>query len=483
MMMMMMMKKTLQLLPLLPLLLVASAATATATATATAISDSELNDSSSSFESSESQQQQQSDDTNTKQSRELQGEIKDKWSIFDPPIWTYADLDFFIEIQVSNYIIPGQANVEIYSYDTCKDDGPSGLPGSGTLQTIGFVNNPQPDIDYTGVDNVSVLYSDPAFNVIGKTIKIPISMDSATIGTNNDVYSTYEDENGNTQGQMKFCVRYSLRTLNPIDPVEMNFREVLVTLDVKLSPNEFALITNADVIFKEADQFQENDLDSVFDGIVFDLDGYICNPIDGTPLDSSVVKIQGELIDICVKPTAVDRAKGIVMRSINSFTWTRNDASETRTQIAIENNGQISSNGLTSYNASACILSEYCSFNTFLSSPFYFNGQGIVGGSGTASMVFQGNGNNGRQLRSRNLEVHFNMNAAKRSLQDDNNNNNNGDGLFDLQVNIAGMDYNSKNNNNNDDGQTAAGSVVASLSTAIAAAIAIVIVSVATAFA
>jgi hypothetical protein len=465
-MMMMMMMKTLQLLTLLPLLLVASAetATSTATATATSISDSELNDSSSSFESSESQQ------SDTKQSRELQGEIKDKWSIFDPPIWTYADLDFFIEIQVSNYIIPGQANVEIYSYDTCKDDGPSGLPGSGTLQTIGFVNNPQPDIDYTGVDNVSVLYSDPAFNVIGKTIKIPISMDSATIGTNNDVYSTYEDENGNTQGQMKFCVRYSLRTLNPIDPVEMNFREVLVTLDVKLSPNEFALITNADVIFKEADQFQENDLDSVFDGIVFDLDGYICNPIDGTPLDSSVVKIQGELIDICVKPTAVDRAKGIVMQSINSFTWTRN-------------NGQISSNGLTSYNASACILSEYCSFNTFLSSPFYFDGQGIVGGSGTASMVFQGNGNNGRQLRSRNLEVHFNMNAAKRSLQDDNNNNNNGDGLFDLQVNIAGMDYNSKNNNNNDDGQTAAGSVVASLSTAIAAAIAIVIVSVATAFA
>jgi hypothetical protein len=385
--------------------------------------------------------------------------------------------------------------IEIYSYDTCKDNGPSGLPGSGTLQTIGFMN-PQPDIDYSDwgdgdTDTItSVLYSDSNFDVIGKTIKIPIALDSKTIGTNSDVYSTYEDTAGKTQGKMEFCVRYSLRTLNPNDPAEMNFREVLVTLDVILSPNSFTL--NGAVVVDTADVNTVNDLPDKYDGVFFNLICYLCNPVTGNELivgDNIITNVQGELIDICVKPTVEDRADGIVMNNIESFTWTRNDVSTIRTQIAVEN-GQPSTNGLSSYIPENCPFSEYCTFNTFLSSPFYFDGQGIVGGSGTATLTFEGSAspNAGRRQRQRRMDVKFNImdnnnsnmddndtntnSNAKRSLQDNNNNNNNnnnGGGLFDLQVNIAGMDFNTNGQ------QAAAASTTttgasSSLPTAIAAA-------------
>ena len=129
-------------------------------------------------------------------------------------------------------------------------------------------------------DEESVLYTDSNFNVNEKTISIPISIDSTTIGTNSDVYTTYEDESDqNTQqGTMKFCVRYSLRTLNPDDPVEMNFREVLVTLDVKLSPNSFTLDGAAVVQKAEANTFN---LPDFYNGVLFELIGYICNPVTG----------------------------------------------------------------------------------------------------------------------------------------------------------------------------------------------------------
>ena len=180
-------------------------------------------------------------------------------------------------------------------------------------------------------------------------------------------------------------------------------------------------------------------LPDFYDGVIFELIGYICNPITGDDIttgDNNIAIQQGELIDICVKPATNDRNDGILMYNIKEFTWIRNDISSTgttptRTQIAIEN-GRSSSNGLSNYIPENCPYSNYCTFNTFLSSSFYLDGPGIVGGSGTASMTYEGTGsnsnaNNGngrrRNSRRRTMDVAFNMDIdhSKRSLQDSNN--------------------------------------------------------------
>jgi hypothetical protein len=390
--------------------------------------------------------------------------------------------------------------IEIYSYETCKDDGPSGLPGSGTRQTNGFIPFQQEDVDYSdwNEDEESVLYTDSNFKVNEKTISIPISIDSTTIGTNSEVYTTYEDDSDqNTQGKMKFCVRYSLRTLNPEDPVEMNFREVLVTLDVKLSPNSFTL-DGAAVVVQKADANTFN-LPDFYDGVIFELIGYICNPITGDGIntgDNNIAIQQGELIDICVKPATNDRNDGILMYNIQEFTWIRNDISSTgtstppRTQIAIEN-GRSSSNGLSNYIPENCPYSNYCTFNTFLSSSFYLDGPGIVGGSGTASMTYEGTGSNsnanngngnGRRSSRRIMDVAFNMDIdhSKRSLQDNNNNDNENDNdnaLFNLKINVA----TATDDDNGQKAAAAAATSIMSMSTTTTTAI-IIIAATAAAF-
>jgi hypothetical protein len=101
------------LLPLLLANIVASAATATTTSV---VSSSSLFDSDSSESQHQHQRQSDQSDQEQNQKRNLQGSIKDKWAISDPPTWSYSDLDFFIEFQVSNYIIPGQAHVGTYIY-------------------------------------------------------------------------------------------------------------------------------------------------------------------------------------------------------------------------------------------------------------------------------------------------------------------------------------------------------------------------------
>jgi hypothetical protein len=90
------------------LLVITNVMAAAAAATPAVVSSFQSDDS----DSSKSQHQDQ--ENQEQENRNLQGSIQEKWAISDPPTWNYNELDFFLEFQVSNYIIPGQAHVGTY---------------------------------------------------------------------------------------------------------------------------------------------------------------------------------------------------------------------------------------------------------------------------------------------------------------------------------------------------------------------------------
>jgi len=394
---------------------------------------------------------------------------KDKWAMdFSQERMTYEDLNFMFDFDVSSWIQPGQVHLELYKSPECKDGGPSGLPGSGTLQVLGFENQPF-IIDV--VDPVSIPWTDTAnFKKDGKTVTVPIRLNSE-IANNADVYTVYVDEDGKTQARAEFCARISLRTLDPLYPTEANFMEHIITLDFKFSPLGFQLIQGASIaaadLTKAAGRNDENPYAALGGG----MEGYLCNPVDGSLVDATTTIFrQGELIHACVKPIQQAIDDGVVMSSIKEFTWTRestdqngNNASP-MSQNAISNREE-AANALSFYSATDCWRQPYCTFNTFFASPFFFDGNVVISGTGSANMIYLGgtvegayNGRN-RELneherereREVTVQVSFGMKnkngvsnkeeqqdqeQQQRRTQDDASN----EGPFNLQVKLEGTE-------------------------------------------
>jgi len=385
---------------------------------------------------------------------------KDKWAMQfnDAEPFTFENLNFFFNLEVSTWIQPGQAHLELYTSPECKDGGPSGLPGSGSLQTLGFENQ-HSIIDV--VDPVSIPWTDTAnFQKDGKAISVPIRLNKE-IANNAEVYETYVDSAGLSQARAQFCARISLRTLDPVNPMEANFMEHLITLDFLFSPIGFTLITGASVIAADktnaADRNDENPYDACCGG---GIEGYLCDPTDGTPVDpTTTIFKQGELIHACVKPIQQALDDGVVMSSIKEFTWTRdsvdtNGEAADLSQTAIANRAE-ATNALSFYSPTDCWRQPYCTFNTFLASPFFFDGSVMISGTGSANMIYLGGTVEGAYNRERELvelpvtftiRKHTNqltnkngrvLSAAEqqeRRTQDDASN----EGAFDLQVQLEG---------------------------------------------
>merc|ERR1711971_653352 len=278
-----------------------------------------------------------------------------KWSIADPA-FAYDGMDFTFDYPVSNFIDQGLAYYEVYD---------SGCKEGGNLVTTGITSSPIVDVTAGSVTD------DAAFDIAGKTAQVPISVDPNTITGNTDVY-TETDTDGAVGAIIVFCVRFGLNT--PGDsPVEVNFLESVVTLNVDLS----AGFSIDDINVTPKDQLINTATST------YTVEGYMCEPGSDTVVaDASTALNQGSLISVCIKPDADGIADGIKMRSVDSFEWTR----DAITQAAIES-GVAAGNLLTSYDETACTGGDYCQFQTILFAAFYAT-EGQVSGNGVASMQF-----------------------------------------------------------------------------------------------
>jgi hypothetical protein len=108
---------------------------------------------------------------------------------------------------------------------------------------------------------------------------------------------------------------------------------------------------------------------------------------------------QGSLINVCIQVKDEVAAQGIVLKSINEFSWTRSgdttydssigggSGANTITQNAITG-GAAALNYLTSYQPSNCENKYWCDFASVLFAQFY-NTDGTVSGSGDAELQFK----------------------------------------------------------------------------------------------
>ena len=201
------------------------------------------------------------------------------------------------------------------------------------------------------------------------------------------------DKIGN-EGEITICARMSLGYLEDDDNndnsnnnnneslfKEVNFIESIITIIVDLS-RDFT-VAAFDVVPK-AKKTEMNQKDS------YAVTAFLCDPSTATdpipsPKGETDVFKQGSLVTVCVTPDEPSRDDGIVMKSINGFTWKRTDDDDNIQQSAIVDN-KAAANGLTSLVCTA--QDQFCHFSSVLSADFYKT-NGIVTGEGSASMEFE----------------------------------------------------------------------------------------------
>ena len=275
--------------------------------------------------------------------------LAQKWNITDPT-FDYSGLSFDLDYQVSNFIANDMASYTLWNVD-CQEGGVA-------------VNNTYIKGVLTGDNNAVGDGSGERSMLLNLTV-VPstITQDAAIYSENNTA--------GSVTATISFCVRFSLKT-GGSSAIEVNFLESLVTLNVDLSSGfSIAAVTVApkNKLQKTANQ-------------VYQVEGFLCDNTNTelSAAQKTATRNQGAVLRVCVRPDTQARTDGIKMRSIDSFTWTR----DTVTQAAVTNGGQ-ASNGLTTLTCSAG--SDVCNFESILFAAFYTS-VGTVAGAGVASMQF-----------------------------------------------------------------------------------------------
>ena len=274
------------------------------------------------------------------------------WNINDPS-FAYDSLGFDLEYPVSDFVDNSHTLHTLWTSPGCQE---SGVPVPASVLTS---NRP--------------VLTGAAYNPINnghgvRDQSLTVNVNSDTIAAS-DIYAQ-DTTVGSVTGTIDFCVRFSLVTAGA---AEINFVETLVTLIVD-SSDDFAI---GDVIVTPVSKIENTSNQEYL------VDGYQCNAANDalTGTDLTDTKIQGSVIRVCVKPDAKAVAAGMKMRSVDEFTFSRDDMS----QDAIVGYNQEAHNGLT-------ILfcrngADVCIFETILFAAFY-DTPGVVLGSGTGSMQY-----------------------------------------------------------------------------------------------
>jgi hypothetical protein len=205
--------------------------------------------------------------------------------------------------------------------------------------------------------------------------------------------------NNTRYGVMKLCVRsslgytYNTRKLAAVFQ-EVNFIESLITIRYNL--NAGFCVDSFNVEPKE-----RLETTAIKDG--YGLEAWLCDPLDTEDLTDPVRTLpkritsydpvsgtdaynQGALITICVAPDDFSYEDNLVMSSLDSFDFYRDDIGISQPAI---DDGAASDNFLTSFTPADCTAAEFCHFSSILFADFYVRA-GEVYGTGEASMNFVG---------------------------------------------------------------------------------------------
>ena len=284
--------------------------------------------------------------------RNLAG-LAQKWNVSDPN-FLYGNLGFTLEYTVSDFILDDMIAHQIYD-ENCAE-------GGTTIDS---------DILLPQLTTETVTTSGEGD--FPRQVNVTIDINSETI-TSSPIYS---EGNGGAVAYVRFCHRFSLQTTTE-PPIEVNFRETLITLTVDLTDG-FEVgeitVTARDRLVQTANQ-------------VYLVEAFQCT-YQNRPLSEAqllIARSQGNIIRVCVQPDSDARADGIHMRSIDQFQWFRDygGALGTITQLAIVD-GEPAANQLTLLFCEPG--QEICAFESILMAMFY-RFAGTVSGTGLASMQF-----------------------------------------------------------------------------------------------
>ena len=298
------------------------------------------------------------DGTSSPADRNLAATLAEKWNITNPT-FDYNSLSFDLDYGVSDWITQGMVSYGIYD-ENCKEGEYSLMNSNVLTSSLSTISNTRGDGTGTRVQELTV------------------SVNPATITSDTNIYE--EAVIGGQQfAIVTFCIRLNLSTGGD-SPIEVNFLETLVTLNVDLTDGfEIGTVAVApkEKLVKTANQ-------------AYEVEGYLCDRSYDELNDAGkqTTRNQGAVIRVCVRPTLEGRNDGIYMREIQSFEFTRTypDSRPDVRQIAIENSAA-ASNGLTDL---FCERGwEVCMFESILFAAFYRD-SGSVDGSGIASMQFGG---------------------------------------------------------------------------------------------
>jgi hypothetical protein len=288
-----------------------------------------------------------------REQREL-ATLQEKWFLIDNGV-DFGGLEFTLNYITSDFVVESMMEAVVYTTE-CKDGGVI-IPSSD--MSINLV----PDTTPAGSGDIP------------REIYVDLALDANNIA-NSLAYDETTDESGTT-ATISFCMRFSLFT-NGDTPIEVNFLETLVTLSVDLTSN-FGI---------EGIEVQAKEKIVATAEAIYQVEGFQCNNLNEklTDVELAINRNQGSVIRVCVQPDLEGRGSGIVMKSIDSFTFDRDYGVPfgTVTQAAVEN-GTAASNFLTELYCTEG--SPVCAFETVLFASMYME-QGSVAGTGEASMKF-----------------------------------------------------------------------------------------------
>jgi hypothetical protein len=295
----------------------------------------------------------------------LRGLQSDNDLVISEPEATYSEMQLVFDYEVRDDVRQRHVEVELFRDGACtKKINPefndyiqtkiqNGSPvgdGSGT-RTVGFWS-------------VLCLCSKRSFTQLlihdffmTLQMNVMFNIDPETI-TNSQVISFTD-----AQAIVSFCVRFTL--FDPAAPA--------LTVDSLNTPIVIAVDLNDSISITGIIEDDEEK---------YGAEAFECDLEDNPIVDSQTNTNQGDTIRVCVRPDAVAREFGVVIKSINSFLLQRGDVE----QDVITPNEVVESKETTEYRCTSG--QPLCSFTTVVNNDFYYS-KGEVGGIGEAWLQYQ----------------------------------------------------------------------------------------------
>jgi len=306
---------------------------------------------------------------------------------------------FDFTYNVTNFIQPDQGSMAIYTTG-CRSGGGklidtdadtiTGLNADGTTlgKNLGFKLN-QVVTDTTNF--LSLPVGDPVTIRPVSEITWKVTLDPLNFADNADIFAKENEK----VSSISFCLIFSLKTVGRT--TEVNFQETEMVLNVDLQDPDASFNLGIDLAAKGKT--------STADSVSYTPTAYVCTATDGSALAKSFV--QGEVIDICIKPDEASQLQGgdgLRMNDISELKFELlGNAAVAQTAIPMSQ-----SFGLAEHNQETCVDATYCAVSTVLLANFFAD-SGQVKVNGLASLKFAGGVS--RQRRR--------LNEGHRSLQGD----------------------------------------------------------------